>query len=591
VSSQGQRVMTLRDYLHVLRRRKWIVIVPIVLAPLVAVVLAHLQPTRYTASAQVTVSRLDLPSSVGDFSQSTQADDPVRLLATQAQLARLPAIAKQAVSVAGVPNESASDLLAASTVTASQTDDFLTFKVVNPQRAPAKRLATAYAGQYVAYYRRYQSAQLAAASRALRGQIQQLEREGRQSSRLYANLVGKANQLAAAGAVAGTTGAVVSATHASPAGSNVLRDALLALVLALVVGLGLAFLRDALDPRVRSAEEMGDHLQLRLLGRLPRPPRSLRRATTPVTLADPKSPYAEPYRMLRTSVEFMIGRGAGERTNGVAVPPGSAAGGYRLMVTSALPGEGKSTTVANLSVAFAQAGRKVLLVDLDSRRPSLARFFGIDPKRGLADVITGSVRVSDVVSEISLTHGASHGHSGDASEPPSSPLDGRWETVYGAMDELVMSGGRRGHFTAAPPSQRTGGGLTESFSPALYEAPHRTRGSRGSLRILPFGTPPPDTLDASLLDGIGHVLDELTSDELVLIDSPPLLRVGDALALTSHVDGLLVIGSLRTVRAPLLKELRRVIDDSPVDKLGFILTGAELEEGYEYLAYAAANAD
>lgn len=591
VSSQGQRVMTLRDYLHVLRRRKWIVIVPIVLAPLVAVVVAHLQPTRYTASAQVTLSQQDLSSSVGDLSQSTQAEDPVRLLATQAQFARLPAIAQRAVSVAGVPNESASDLLAASTVTASQTDDFLTFKVAHAQRARAMRLATAYAGQYVAYYRQNKSAQLAAASRALQGQIQQLAREGRQSTKLYSNLVGKANQLAAAAAVAGTTGAVVSATHASPAGSNVLRDALIALVIALVVGIGLAFLRDALDPRVRSAEEMGDHLGLRLLGRLPRPPRSLRRATTPVTLAHPESPHAEPYRMLRTSVEFMIGRGAGERTNGVAVPPGWATRGYRLMVTSALAGEGKSTTVANLSVAFAQAGRKVLLVDLDFRRPSLARFFGIDPKRGLADVITGPVRVSDVVSEISITHGAAPGHSGDPSEPPLSPLDGRWETVYGATDEFVMSGGRRRHLTDAPPSKGTSGELSESFLQTLDKAPHRPRGSSGSLHILPFGTPPPHTLDASLLDGIGHVLDELkTNDELVLIDSPPLLRVGDALALTSHVDGLLLIGSLRTLRAPFLKEVRRVLDGSPVDKLGFILTGAELEGGYEYLAYPAANA-
>jgi Mrp family chromosome partitioning ATPase len=154
-----------------------------------------------------------------------------------------------------------------------------------------------------------------------------------------------------------------------------------------------------------------------------------------------------------------------------------------------------------------------------------------------------------------------------------------------------MSGGRRRHLTDAPPSKGTGGGQSQSFSQAVYDATHRTRGARGSLRILPFGTPPPHTLDASLLDGIGHVLDELkTNDELVLIDSPPLLRVGDALALTSHVDGLLVIGSLRTLRAPLLKELRRVIDDSPVDKLGFILTGAELEGGYEYLTYPAANA-
>jgi uncharacterized protein involved in exopolysaccharide biosynthesis len=71
VTSQGQRVMTLRDYVHVLRRRKWIVIA-IVIAPLVAVVIAHRQPSRYEASAQVTVSQQDLPSSVLDFSAPTQ---------------------------------------------------------------------------------------------------------------------------------------------------------------------------------------------------------------------------------------------------------------------------------------------------------------------------------------------------------------------------------------------------------------------------------------------------------------------------------------------------------------------------------------
>ena len=63
LTSERQRAMTLRDYLHVLRRRRWIVIVPVVLAPIIAGELAHRQPKLYKASAQVTVSQLDLPSS------------------------------------------------------------------------------------------------------------------------------------------------------------------------------------------------------------------------------------------------------------------------------------------------------------------------------------------------------------------------------------------------------------------------------------------------------------------------------------------------------------------------------------------------
>jgi Mrp family chromosome partitioning ATPase len=529
----------------------------------------------------VTVSQLDLASSVLNVGGSTQQEDPVRLLATQAQFARLPAIAQGAVRAAGVPSESASDLLAASTVTPSPTDDFLTFTVSDARRDRAARLASAYAGQYVAYLRQYKSAQLAAASRALQGQIQELAREGRQSSPLYANLVGKANQLAAAAAIAGTTGAVVSASQVSQAGSHVLRDVVFALVLALVAGLGLAFLRDALDPRVRSAEEMGSELELRLLGRLPRPSRYLRRADAPVTLAAPDSPYAQPYRMLRTSIEFMIRRGAGERimvrggahggAGGVSgdellpddryevVALRSAARGYRLMVTSAVEGEGKSTTVANLGVAFAQVGWNVVLVDLDFRRSSLPRFFGVDPKRGLTDVITGSMPVASAVSVPDIAR---------------LPL---LELPFGLPTDGQSSDG-------------TGDGSSVSFSRALDEETRRRRGSGASLRLLPFGTPTARTLDATLLTGIKGVLNELRADaDLVLIDSPPLLRVGDALALTSHVDGLLVLGSLRTLQTPMLKELRRVLDESPAAKLGFVLTGADFEGGYEYLAYPAAK--
>ena len=90
MTSEGERVMTLRDYLQVLRRRKWIVIVPIVLAPIVAVVLAHRQPRRYAASAQVTVSQQDLPSSVLDFSQSARLHPHRRRAQRRLRIPRLP---------------------------------------------------------------------------------------------------------------------------------------------------------------------------------------------------------------------------------------------------------------------------------------------------------------------------------------------------------------------------------------------------------------------------------------------------------------------------------------------------------------------
>ena len=132
-------------------------------------------------------------------------------------------------------------------------------------------------------------------------------------------------------------------------------------MLGLMLGIGLAFARDALDTRVRSAAEIGDRLQTTLLARIAAPPRALRRRNRLVMIASPHSAQAEAFRMLRANLEFVnLDRGA-----------------RSIMVTSALEKEGKSTTVANLAVALARAGKKVALVDLDLRRPAIATFFAL----------------------------------------------------------------------------------------------------------------------------------------------------------------------------------------------------------------------
>jgi Mrp family chromosome partitioning ATPase len=229
--------------------------------------------------------------------------------------------------------------------------------------------------------------------------------------------------------------------------------------------------------------------------------------------------------MLRMSLEFVTARGPSESGlvgQRVQLRPGGPRC-RRVMVTSAVEGEGKSTTVANLAVAFALAGRRVILVDLDFRRASLHRFFDLRGKVGLSDVVYGSAQLRDVMADIDLD---------------------------------VPARGRRGSSTA------------------------------GSLRVVPFGTPVPHAADAAFTLGLEQVLEQLAdAADLVLIDTPPLLRVGDTLALTTYVDGLLVVTSLRAIRPPMLDELRRVLMACPVAKLGFILTGADLEGGYEYLTY------
>jgi non-specific protein-tyrosine kinase len=102
------------------------------------------------------------------------------------------------------------------------------------------------------------------------------------------------------------------------------------------------------------------------------------RTSTLITITNPRSPISEAYRTLRTNLEF----------TSLDKPIRS------LVVTSASPEEGKSTTLANLAVAVAQAGRKVILVDCDLRRPSLHQIFGARTAPGFTDMMRDDALMS-----------------------------------------------------------------------------------------------------------------------------------------------------------------------------------------------------
>lgn len=155
----------------------------------------------------------------------------------------------------------------------------------------------------------------------------------------------------------------------SPIEPTPLRTAAVAAVVGLMLGVGAAFLLDVLDDSIRDPE----HFE-RVSGGTPvmtvvpvRPGSDHR----PVALVKPDDPVAEAFRGLRTNLQFL----SLDRRCRV------------LLVTSALPGEGKSTVSSNLAVVLAQAGNRVVLVDADLRRPSLQQVFGVDGSRGIVDAL------------------------------------------------------------------------------------------------------------------------------------------------------------------------------------------------------------
>ena len=154
-----------------------------------------------------------------------------------------------------------------------------------------------------------------------------------------------------------------------PVASSAALNFIAGVALAGCLGVGLAFVREYMDDRFKEADEIEPFLQIPFLGVVPSYPQGKGRAYEPVSLREPSSPAAESYRILRTRLQSAAPR---MKT---------------LMVTSALPSEGKTTTSANVGLAFARLGLRVLLVDIDLRRPALHRHFWISNAEGLATAL------------------------------------------------------------------------------------------------------------------------------------------------------------------------------------------------------------
>jgi succinoglycan biosynthesis transport protein ExoP len=188
-----------------------------------------------------------------------------------------------------------------------------------------------------------------------------------------------------------------------------------------------------------------------------------------------------------------------------------------LMLTSSIEREGKSTTSANLAVSFARTGKSIILVDLDLRKGSIEHFFGIDRRPGLTDVILGNVPLDEALQSVSTTDAAAESN----------------------------------------------------------------RETSGSLVVLPGGRLHPDPGEFIASGGVKSLLEQCSSRaDLVIIDAPPALPVGDALTMSSFVDAYLILVRLDRARRPMLEELWRRLDMGRARPLGIVITAAETDEGF-----------
>ena len=184
---------------------------------------------------------------------------------------------------------------------------------------------------------------------------------------------------------------VESATVASRIGIGTRQKLTIGLLIGLFLGVVSAFFLEYLDQTIKSSEDVERVLEVPVLGLIPLDPRGghdghrdgRRHVTIPlISRAGPDDPTSEAYRALRTNVTFVS---AGQHTLQV------------VCVTSPGPGEGKSTTAANLAITLAQQGAHTLLADADLRRPLVHRAFNLVQEPGLTDVLVGSAQLREAI--------------------------------------------------------------------------------------------------------------------------------------------------------------------------------------------------
>lgn len=391
--------MELRDYLNVIRARRWIIIQAVAVVMITAVVVSLLQPPTYQGQAKILIKNQDVGTAIFG---SSSGNNPVNAnggLDTQVQLVQLRPLAEKVVRSVRLPY-SPDALLAKVNVSEIGLTNVITLTATDGNAARAADIANALADAYVQWSRDNMRASITAAANEVQTQLSQATSEALslgqrvqtspKSSQLtaelniaitnYTQLALKLEELKVNEQLALGSGSVVSpaAVDPVPISPKPARDAVLGLVVGLAFGLGLAFLLEYLDNSIKSAEDVETLYGAPVLGHIPeekvRKGEKRRLSIGP----GPTGAAAEAYRVLRNNLSFV------NFQNDIKT----------LLVTSSAPGEGKSTVAANLAAALVHSGAKVVLVNGDFRRPVTDEFFDVDNSVGLSDALLGRADLS-----------------------------------------------------------------------------------------------------------------------------------------------------------------------------------------------------
>ncbi len=315
----------------------------------------------------------------------------------------------------------------------------------------------------------------------------------------------------------------------SPAQPNVKLNTVGGLVAGLLLGMLLAVLFEQLDTHVHSPEELSGLLNWTVLGTVWRS-----RSTDRRDMINPQGndSNAESYRILRTNVGF----------SGIDSPLRT------LMVTSSMPGDGKSTIAANLAIFLAKAGKNTLLVDADLRRPTQHEIFSLGAeKQGLSNAVLAF----------------------------STPISG--SPTVAATPQFVV-----------PTSPDRFPGVSLNGQAGLHQFIHAV--GVPNLRVMPSGPLPPnpsELLDLKAMEGLFKALQNCGA-EIVIFDTPPILGLSDSRILASKVDGVLIVADMIRANKRHLKQVKDLLAQSGARVLGCVINKqrhGHHNQSYSYYYY------
>lgn len=331
--------MELSDYLRLLRRNWVLIVACTILGALVAVSASFAMRPAYVAETKLFVA-IQSSGSVQDLQQgNTFTQSRVQ---SYVETVRTPLVLQPVVDSLGL-DESAADL--ASSVTASADLNTVIITIAAERTSPVQAAAIAQA-----------------TADSLVRSVAELESPGEGgNSPVKLSVI---------------TPAVAPSDPSAP---NIRLNLVLGLVIGLALGVGVALLRTLADTRVRGESELRRVSDIPLLGGISFDGDAVKKPL--LTQVQPQSPRAEAFRQIRTNLQF------------AHVSHGSKA----VLVTSSLPGEGKSTTAINLALALAQGGQSVALVDADLRRPRVDSYLGLERNAGLTTALLGRADLQDLL--------------------------------------------------------------------------------------------------------------------------------------------------------------------------------------------------